>query len=105
MESLKGLLTEEQARELLNDIRIAWDNLNRDSDQDNVITRWKERGYIKENPVEKAKKLIKDISKGIENDNFDKLTFKEMNVPEVLSNAIKYLEIENRIKELEGKML
>ena len=58
MESLKGKLTEEEAKELLSnvyktDISLT-ENGNTKFYRQEIISRWKEKGYVKQNPVEKA---------------------------------------------------
>jgi hypothetical protein len=68
MESLKDKLTEEGARELLNDIYfndtyMGLERLLHDCEIIDFINTWKEKGYIKQNPVERAEELLEELNR------------------------------------------
>ena len=90
MKSLIGKLTEEEAREL-------WEGMIK-TNVDAQLDFWEQKGYIKENPVEKAKIRIKEIEKHLSNNNEDKLSFYIIDSFSLLENAIKNLE--KQIEEL-----
>ncbi len=99
MESLKGKLTEEEALGLLSDSVARTGSYNVKTEESIIeinstetIKHWKRTGYIKQNPVEKAEKLIKYLK------NYNVMTTDMAEMIVVSEEAIQYLK-----KQLEEK--
>ena len=86
MESLKGKLTEEEARRLLSVQLYTLSELD-----EKIIKKWRREGYIKQNPVEKAEEWF--------NLQYSFYSSREVNMLNDFKDAIDYLK--NKIKELE----
>lgn len=98
MKSLKNKLTEEEARELIEHIAWNWQT-DRYTDKEmfkDIWKDWKEKGYIKESPVERAKNII--YNNELITLHSDLVTYKRSDMVDI-KKAIEYLE--NKIKELE----
>lgn len=104
MESLKDRFTEEEARGLMGLLLVRVEELEKSTQKtkgeilgeiiDRTLNLWKEKGYIKENPVEKAKRILDiDMYGSIHVDQIQELFCD-------FRKAIEYLE--NKVKELES---
>ena len=89
MESLKGKLTEEEARELIETIWGHPDNIEA------TFAKWKKLEIIRQNPVKKAEEM-----EHIMNEQGYRPYFYDQNVRKVFNDAIEYLK--NQVKELKN---